>query len=430
MVQPDIMTQKVAAANFVKPDTGYVAPTAKPDTGYDVAPTPSTSSAQACERDACSTEPSFMSTASECSGSSAFDVGIPPDAVEVAVSNASSAKNEDTWDVGGPVCIGDDVLYFAAVFDGHGGKRAADLCRDRLVSYVLDAAGGDSSGESLCAAGEAAFRRAHAEVRAMDDGSVNDGTTATIVIANTTRRELTTLNSGDSSAMLILSNSNSPDPPTARDPSPAKASPKTSPLLGLMRRRLTRQPAYGKVMLTECHRLQTNVDERKRCERMGAQLAHARNAEGIPAGPLRLWPGGVAQARAIGDADCDDFIEPTPATSTVPLPQGKAWSVVVASDGVWDVLPQAAVARTVQSLRHETVTKVCSALIETAVACSHRVDAKSGRKVPKDDATVCVLRSFGGGEEESVPSTPEASPASLRPGSVCESSGDPSGPYP
>ncbi len=48
------------------------------------------------------------------------------------------------------------------------------------------------------------------------------------------------------------------------------------------------------------HRLDDSKAERKRCERGGAEIARSE-LEGKPVGPLRVWPGGLAMSRTLGD---------------------------------------------------------------------------------------------------------------------------------
>ena len=263
-------------------------------------------------------------------------------------------KGEDYWATKGPLTVGDDTLYVMGVFDGHGGSRAASLCSERLIRYLLDAAGNDGSGESIRRAGTAAFTRCHEEVIALADGTATDGTTATVVVVNATRRELTTLNAGDSAAMLV------PD---------TKA---------------------GEMLLSEDHRIATSEKERHRLLAMGGMLAHAVDRTGMPGGPLRLWPGGVAQARAIGDADVGKYIEPSPAVSTISLPEG-GFSIVVCSDGVWDALPYGSISSLCRKSRQMSATRTAEALVTSAIQHCHTVDPH-GNFVPRDDTTCCLLR--------------------------------------
>ena len=48
------------------------------------------------------------------------------------------------------------------------------------------------------------------------------------------------------------------------------------------------------------HRLDSNKAERARAEAAGVEVA-ASVLEGKPVGPLRMWPGGLAMSRSLGD---------------------------------------------------------------------------------------------------------------------------------
>ena len=87
--------------------------------------------------------------------------------------------------------------------------------------------------------------------------------------------------------------------------------------------------------LSEDHRLAHSILEQRRVVAGGGQVAQAIGPSGGPEGPLRVWPGGLAVARVIGDADCGPFVSASPAVRTSPLPASGA-SVVLCSDGVWD----------------------------------------------------------------------------------------------
>ena len=95
--------------------------------------------------------------------------------------------------------------------------------------------------------------------------------------------------------------------------------------------------------LTENHRIEVNKDEQRRVVACGGTLARAC-VGGRERGPLRAWPGGVACARSIGDADCGAIISAVPALSTLSYPERGA-ALVICSDGVWDTLPPDAISR-------------------------------------------------------------------------------------
>jgi len=265
-------------------------------------------------------------------------------------------KGEDAWDHCGPINIGGEILFLGGVFDGHGGKRASQHCRKHLLAYVIEALAGDASSQSIRNAAVLAWQRAHADVVAMEGGSVTDGCTATACVLNMTREELTTINAGDSAAMIV---------PNSRK---------------------TAKPA----LLSDDHRLATSELERQRVVALGATLAHAKRSDGRPGGPLRLWPGGVAQARAIGDADVGKFIDPTPSTHTTPFPPS-GFAVLVCSDGVWDAMLPTAVAGVVRRLMRldpeRTAQQVCNAAVSQWFAYD-----QAGYKIPRDDTTCVLIR--------------------------------------
>lgn len=102
--------------------------------------------------------------------------------------------------------------------------------------------------------------------------------------------------------------------------------------------------------LNEDHRLDCSPSERARVLALGGKLAHAADNLGRPSGPLRLWPGGMALARTVGDSDVGSCISASPYTSTLDMPEGCAGAtVVLGSDGVWDAFsPQVAAKVSVQ----------------------------------------------------------------------------------
>ena len=50
------------------------------------------------------------------------------------------------------------------------------------------------------------------------------------------------------------------------------------------------------------HRLDDNKAEQKRLTELGRELSSSA-VEGRPVGPLRVWPGGLAMSRTLGDAE-------------------------------------------------------------------------------------------------------------------------------
>lgn len=52
-------------------------------------------------------------------------------------------------------------------------------------------------------------------------------------------------------------------------------------------------------------------------------------------GPLRVWPGGVAVSRSVGDFECGSHVLPVPHIRQVVIPE-TGGRLLVASDGLWD----------------------------------------------------------------------------------------------
>ena len=54
------------------------------------------------------------------------------------------------------------------------------------------------------------------------------------------------------------------------------------------------------MQVSDTHRLDDNKAERKRCEDAGFEVSRS-TVDGKPVGPERVWPGGLAMSRTIGD---------------------------------------------------------------------------------------------------------------------------------
>ena len=121
---------------------------------------------------------------------------------------------------------------------------------------------------------------------------------------------------------------------------------------------------------------------------------------GYPSGPLRMWPGGLATGRTIGDADCEDFAICEPAISAHEVPPTGA-CVVACSDGVWDALSEVAVVSVVRACiaapprANRKPSKQRAAATSPAQAAADRVVAAALRaRGPLDDIT-CVVMLLG-----------------------------------
>ena len=285
--------------------------------------------------------------------SQASDVTMVPAAdVEVTIGPAMLVlKGEDKMHVRS-VVVHSELLHIALVADGHGGKEAAVHAKAMVIDALLEGLDGPPEGELVQKAGELAFKRCHAEVLAMMDTTA--GATLTVCVVNPIRTELTVLHCGDSVARLVPRRS------------PARA-------------------------LCEDHRIDSSDVERARLSKLGGKIARAMDRYGRPSGPLRLWPGGVAQARAIGDRDVGAYIDPHPHALTTKLPPGESCAVVVCSDGVWDSLLPTAVDALARSSMSNDASASANLIVGASLTQRHAY-SQDGDRMPRDDTTCIVLR--------------------------------------
>ncbi len=138
------------------------------------------------------------------------------------------------------------------------------------------------------------------------------------------------------------------------------------------------------------HRLEDNEAERARIEGEGGEVA-ASTVDGKPAGPLRVWPGGLAMSRTIGDVDAGTLCLAEADVVQVTVPKDGA-RLIIGSDGLWDAVhPKTAAHHT----REMTASEASHKLLSMAI--------KKDRL--KDDVTVVVVDILPPGAEEgkSVP---------------------------
>ncbi|KAJ9519451.1 hypothetical protein QJQ45_023188 [Haematococcus lacustris] len=161
--------------------------------------------------------------------------------------------------------------------------------------------------------------------------------------------------------------------------------------------------------LTHSHRIHTNHEEQARLKSAGQQLAQLGYHLQGPAkpgdpgvGPLRLWPGGLCVSRSLGDLDAGPEVLPIPHIRQVILPV-EGCRVLLASDGLWDVLNLSKALNLVRSKS----TEAAASTLATAVS-------KDVRAV--DDASIMVVDIMPS-EHASFPSLAhKANPQARRPG--------------
>tara|TARA_B110001452_G_scaffold22483_1_gene17979 strand:- start:123 stop:2375 length:2253 start_codon:yes stop_codon:yes gene_type:complete len=266
----------------------------------------------------------------------------------------------------------------AGVLDGHGGPAASRHCQRCLAKYIEELVEGGASLEDACTR---SFERCHSELRS---SGTTAGTTATLFVVDHEARQLLCCNVGDSHAVLVT--------------------------------------ASGVSRLTVDHRLQHNLQEQERVRKAGGQLAFARHpTEGHPTGPVRMWPGGLAVSRSIGDADCGDMVICEPALSRHDVPAAGA-AVVVCSDGVWDALGEEEVAAIVRhaadparSLRGLRSQKKKGVAPMTAKLVAEAVTRAALRERGLLDDVTCVVALMGLADAGAAAAAPAAASMPLAP---------------
>ena len=124
------------------------------------------------------------------------------------------------------------------------------------------------------------------------------------------------------------------------------------------------------------HRLEDNQSEVMRIEQSGGEVAPS-SIDGKPAGPIRVWPGGLAMSRTIGDVEAGNFCLAEAEISQVTIPKDGA-RLFIASDGLWDAVhPKTASHHT----RDMTASEASHKLLSMAIKKDHL----------KDDVTIIVV---------------------------------------
>jgi serine/threonine protein phosphatase PrpC len=116
--------------------------------------------------------------------------------------------------------------------------------------------------------------------------------------------------------------------------------------------------------LTDSHRIQTHDAERSRLKAAGcliAQLGFHLEGPAKPGdpgvGPLRIWPGGLCVSRSVGDVDAGPEIVPVPHVKQFVIPNNGC-RIILASDGLWDVMTLSKAVKMVRSKPTESATQV------------------------------------------------------------------------
>ena len=289
----------------------------------------------------------------------------------------SFAVPDARWVVPGDDASSDPkrAVHFSAfgLFDGHGGKDCAAHCAsetlpallaalDRLGPVPRDVDPEDAFEARLPAALAAAFATLDAAFLARD---IHSGATATVVVV--CGRCVTTAAVGDSLATLDCTGGG-PKGSKGGGAGGGGGDPHHHP------------PAPPHKLSPE-HRLDTSASERERVLAAGAEVRATAFEDGRPVGPLRVWPGGLAVSRSIGDRDGKrggGVISEPEVTRVVVPDEQPGFRIVLASDGLWDA------ATVKQSQR-------CSGRCATGAAAAALCKLAREQKDNRDDITVVVI---------------------------------------
>jgi len=240
-----------------------------------------------------------------------------------------------------------------AVFDGHGGKNAAEQCRKTFVNE-LKAACTQVAEEAMGAekplgswedgvlpkALSVAFLKLDVDLGQQDDS----GTTATVAVvmhkscsAGEDWVHVSVANVGDSHVYAEHCD------------------------------RVRR--------LNEDHRLDSNKVEVSRLLAVGAEVERKSSSH-----PLRLWPGGLMMSRTLGDvgavhAKGDPAVRSFVFRLTMSDGSFAPCRLVVASDGLWDVMAAKKVMTSVRKkVAGQAANSICSEAVKVANATNNRDD--------------------------------------------------------
>jgi len=255
-----------------------------------------------------------------------FEVGIATDANLAQMSNRSSPQMEDDY---AAILDHEPGHHFFAVFDGHGGKDVAQYCSGRAhqVYFGIRTEHPDWNATQLWTTTYSTLDREIQENLAIEDADCEGATSTTIHlhVLNNGKFQISVANAGDSKAVLI-------------DDNDFRA-------------------------LSETHR-PTNENEEKRVKAEGGRITGERN---------KRLNGRLAVTRALGDhlmKKTTKGLISVPFVQDIVTVEDNVQSViVVASDGLWDVVPESLITHTVRSST-ESATVIAEKL--KGLALQHR----------------------------------------------------------
>mmetsp|Transcript_19858 Transcript_19858/g.43442 ORF Transcript_19858/g.43442 Transcript_19858/m.43442 type:complete len:326 (-) Transcript_19858:294-1271(-) len=253
-------------------------------------------------------------------------------------------ENQDEFAVH-EMFAGSKAISYYAVWDGHGahGKVVAQMAKKRVTEVLEEALKTSGQNKMLTAdqikaALRQSFETANAEVRSSGIDCSRSGTTSTVALVY--GNQLFVASAGDSRAVLGVVDDTEPSGERLRSEA-----------------------------MSIDHR-PSRPSEKERLIEAGGRVEPRRAYNGNFIGEERLWlkdiqTPGLMVSRSIGDSTAAEVgCTSTPEIQQVTI-DGSQKFVVLASDGIWDVLDNQFVIEMVQS--KSDIKEACSAIVEAAI---------------------------------------------------------------
>ena len=294
---------------------------------------------------------------------------------------------------------------FSVLFDGHGkdGRRVSLFCKDFMLNYFR--VNSDSFEIDTIAAIENMVESCDSSLVRSGLECNLSGTTAVVVVINLLGIHAGSV--GDSRAILAsLPKSNSFIPPETRKPTGFSRPILPNRVLNSVQLTLDQKPNHE--------------EELRRIRSSGGVVEKLADDFGHPLGPYRVWKKngnlpGLAMSRSIGDRVAHEIgVISTPICHKFPLYPSFDQFIVIASDGVWDVMDNFEVTNFVEKFRNPSQNNGSSFPARTSNSTISRLLCEEARfrwfgVVEEEDVMIddisCIVIEIGyGGVSDSVDS--------------------------
>lgn len=235
-----------------------------------------------------------------------------------------------------------DNIFFSALFDGHGkeGTKVSHFCRDFMLQY-FNVHTNEFENDAKAEISEMFKHCDDALNKDIIDSSLS-GTTAVVVIVNSAGIHVASL--GDSRAILATIPKDSINIPIPSANSPYRRPIPPSRLLNAISLTIDQKPN---------HQI-----ELERIRKSGGVVERVTNSNGLPIGPYRVWKRkgtlpGLAMSRSLGDKLAHEIgVISEPILNSFELYSSFDQFIILASDGVWDVMDNFEVVNLVEKFRN------------------------------------------------------------------------------